>query len=100
MTPRLRLLPAVARCLEGEPPSPLRVRLLSLGAGSIRPAGCRVGFEQAGLELLPEPEAFTFNIEGDRMQAVEDGAGDHGIAEHLAPNPETLIAGDDDDRTA
>src|SRR5271169_1771680 len=32
-------------------------------------------------------------------QAVEDGAGDHRIAEHLAPGAETLIAGDDD-RTA
>ena len=29
-------------------------------------------------------------------QAVEDGAGDDGIAEDLAPGPETLIAGDDD----
>ena len=29
-------------------------------------------------------------------QAVEDGAGDHRIAEHLAPGTKTLIAGEDD----
>ena len=33
------------------------------------------------------------------QQAVEDRAGDHGIAEDLAPSTEALIAGDDD-RTA
>jgi hypothetical protein len=33
------------------------------------------------------------------QQAVEGRAGDHGIAEDLAPGTETLIAGDDD-RTA
>jgi hypothetical protein len=30
------------------------------------------------------------------QQAVEDGAGDYSVAEHLAPGTETLIAGDDD----
>jgi len=29
-------------------------------------------------------------------QAIEDRAGDHGIAEHLAPGAEALVAGDDD----
>jgi len=29
-------------------------------------------------------------------QAIEDGAGDHGVAEHLTPGTETLVAGDDD----
>lgn len=32
-------------------------------------------------------------------QPVENGAGDHGVAEDLAPGTETLIAGDDE-RTA
>lgn len=37
----------------------------------------------------------------DRMmeQAFEDRAGDHGVAEDLAPGAEALVAGDDD-RTA
>ena len=57
-----------------------------------------LGFEQAGLELLLKPEAFTFDVDRDRMvqQAVEDRAGDHGVAEDLAPGAETLVAGDDD----
>lgn len=29
-------------------------------------------------------------------QTVEDGAGDHRVAEYLAPGTETLVAGDDD----
>src|SRR5215831_9538630 len=29
-------------------------------------------------------------------ETVEDGAGDHLVAEHLAPGPEALIAGNDD----
>jgi hypothetical protein len=45
-----------------------------------------------------KPEAFAFDVDRDRMmeQAVEDRAGDHGIAEDLAPGAETLVAGDDD----
>jgi hypothetical protein len=45
------------------------------------------GLERAGLELLLESETVTFNIERNRMmqQAVEDGAGDDGIAKDLAP---------------
>jgi hypothetical protein len=56
------------------------------------------GLEQAGLELLSEAEAFAFDIDRDRMmeQAIEDGAGDHGIAEDFSPGAETLVAGDDD----
>ena len=30
------------------------------------------------------------------QQTVEDGAGDHRVAEHLTPGTETLVAGDDD----
>ena len=35
-------------------------------------------FEQSGLELLLEAEAFAFDVDRDRMmeQAIEDGAGD------------------------
>jgi hypothetical protein len=29
-------------------------------------------------------------------EAVENGAGGYGVAEHFAPSPETLVAGDDD----
>ena len=30
------------------------------------------------------------------QEAVEDSAGDHGVAKHIAPRTETLITGDDD----
>ena len=40
--------------------------------------------------------SFDVDRNGMMEQPVEDGAGDHLVAEHLAPGPETLIAGDDD----
>ena len=54
--------------------------------------------EQAGLELLAEPVAVALDVNGDGVveQAIEDRGRDHGIAEHLAPGPEALVAGEDD----
>lgn len=63
--------------------------------------GLEFRFEQSGLEFFPKSEAFSFDVDRDRMikQAVEDRAGDHGIAEDLAPGAEALVAGDDDRTT-
>ena len=54
--------------------------------------------QQPGLELLAEAVAVPFDVDGDGVveQAIEDRGRDHGIAEHLAPGAETLIAGEDD----
>ena len=56
------------------------------------------GIEQAGSKFFLKSEAFTFDIDRDRMveQAVKNGAGNDGIAEHLAPGTQALVAGDDD----
>src|SRR5262249_30202213 len=72
----------------GNSPSPLHVK------GQQDSSGYRLfelGLEQTGLELFLESEAFSFDVDCDRMvqQAVEDRAGDYGIAEHLAPRAET-----------
>jgi hypothetical protein len=55
-------------------------------------------FEQTGLELLLEPEAFSFDVDCNRMvqKPIENRAGDHVIAEDLAPGAKTLVAGNDD----
>ena len=80
---------------EGVTPSPLHIE--AAGRSCVREA-VEFRFEQSGLELLFKPEAFTLDVDRDRIvkQAVEDGAGNHGVAEHLAPGTETLVAGDDD----
>ena len=55
----------------------------------------KFGFEQPRPELFPQPETFSLDIDRDRMvqQAVEDGAGDYGVAKHLAPRAQALVAG-------
>ena len=76
--------------------TPRESRRCSLSLGHFE-----LGFEQTGLELLLKPEAFSFDVDGNRMvqKPIENRAGDHGVAEDLAPGAETLVAGNDDRTT-
>ena len=70
MTPRLKLLTiALPRfgVWRGSPlAAPRKTPQLRPGLNAAARLS-RLGFEQAGLKLLIEPEAFTFNIDADRM---------------------------------
>ncbi len=50
---------------------------------------------QSRLPLLAEPVRLAFDVDrgGVMEEPIEDRAGDHRIAEHLAPRAKTLIAG-------
>src|SRR5689334_15666917 len=54
--------------------------------------------EEAGPLLLSEPVAFAPDVEDVAVveQSIEDGGGDDGVAEHLAPLGEALVGGEDD----
>jgi hypothetical protein len=68
---------------------PARSRFDGLGAARL---------EEPGLELLAESVTVALDVDGDGVMkpAIEDGGGDHRIAEHLASGPEALIAAEDD----
>ena len=65
---------------------------------SLSAGGRDLRLEQSRLHLLLEPVAVAPDVDGDRVvqQAVEDGGGDDGVAEDLAPGAQALIAGQDD----
>jgi len=50
------------------------------------------GFHETGFALLTEPVGIAFDVDGGGVvqQAIEDGAGDDGIAKNFAPRPGTL----------
>ena len=56
---------------------------------------CRL--DQPRLALLAEPVALALNGQRDAVveDAVEDGSGEHVVAEDLAPLSEGLVAGDE-----
>jgi Glycosyl transferase WecG/TagA/CpsF family len=53
------------------------------------------GLEEAGLELLLQAVGLAADVQGDRVMedSVQDGRGDHPVAEDLPPAPEALVAG-------
>ena len=72
-------------------------RLRSRGSVRARLGG---GFrcDQPGFELLAEPIALSFDVDGARMveQAIQNGRRDDRIAKDLAPGAQALIARQDD----
>src|SRR5947208_588512 len=65
------------------------------GRAGLRPD---LGLEEPGLQLLAQPVALASDVDGDRVveETVEDGGGDHGVPEDVAPCAEALIARQDD----
>ena len=57
-----------------------------------------LGLSSPALSFSREPVALALDVDGDRVvqQAVEDGGGDHRVAEDVPPGAEALVAGDDD----
>ena len=51
------------------------------------------GADQAGFELVLEPIGVPSDVDGDggMEHPVEDGGGDHAVAEHLTPSAEALV---------
>lgn len=60
--------------------------------------GGRFRFDQPGFEFLAQPIALPFDVDRDRVleESIENGRGNHGIAEDFAPVAETLIARQND----
>ena len=57
-----------------------------------------MGDEEAGVPFLPEPVALATDVQHLAVvqQPVQDGRGDDGIAEKLAPLAEALVGRQDD----
>ena len=57
-----------------------------------------MGAEEAGVPFLPEPVALAADVEHVAVvqQPVQDGRGDDGVAEKLAPLAEALVGSQDD----
>src|SRR6266542_368869 len=53
--------------------------------------------DEAGFELVLQPVGVAPDVDGDRVMEypIQDRGGDDAIAEHVAPAPEALIAGQD-----
>lgn len=89
-TPSRLILSGLGGPRRGAFPSALRIEPpLSCGRSRLE-----LGPKRVGIELFLESEALAFDVNRDRMmgQPVDDRAGDHGIAEDLAPGVEALIA--------
>ena len=56
------------------------------------------GFHKPRFAFLAQPLGVAFDVDrrGVMQEAIEHGAGDHRVAEALAPGPETLIAREQD----
>src|SRR2546428_6515152 len=69
------------------------VRVTDDGIGERFAAG-----QKTGLAFLLEAVALALDVDDRRVmqEAVEDGGGDDPVAEHLAPDGEGLVRGDED----
>ena len=87
------------------------VRLACRPCGRVATAGCFGRFrdarggilrslltEQPAAAIVLKPEALAFDIDGAGMveQAVEDGGGQHLLAEYFTPVDEALVGSDDE----
>ena len=57
-----------------------------------------MGGEYPGLAFLPEPVALATDVQHVAVvqEPVQDGRGDHGVAQQFAPLGEALVGGQND----